>query len=226
MSRPWEDERARSWLDRSGLTELLIQTLPRFFFKQSANLQWMGHDPALYVLQNDRLDYLKSVIFFYRVTVLFIDFIDDRTVPRILQTLIIDVISSYNKPPLIEHHFRKCRRRAGGRPRRAAQGVRVRAAPQVQQERGGEGLAVPEPHVRHGDLHAPLPAGERGPDPEPGRGGLVLHPGLHHVRPHAVGPSPHRQVPADDEERHPVRLQALALLEQDGGGRPFLRHST
>jgi hypothetical protein len=79
MTRSWEDKRARSWLGRSGLTELLIQTLPRFFFMQSANLQWMGHDPALYliVLQNDRLDYLKSVIFFYRVTVLlFIDFIE------------------------------------------------------------------------------------------------------------------------------------------------------
>jgi hypothetical protein len=51
--------RRSTWRDRSGLN--YIDT--HFSLMQSA----MGHDLVLYMLQNGRHDYLKNVIFFYRL---------------------------------------------------------------------------------------------------------------------------------------------------------------
>uniref|UniRef100_A0A804QW90 Uncharacterized protein n=1 Tax=Zea mays TaxID=4577 RepID=A0A804QW90_MAIZE len=112
--------------------------------------------------------------------------------------------------------------RAGRRPRGEAEGVRVRDAAQVQQDAGGQGQPVPSAHVRGGDLHAPVPAVERGADAGPGGGRLVLHARVHDVRPDAAGVPAAVPGAADDAERHPVRGGDVAVLEPDGRRRPLL----
>ena len=112
--------------------------------------------------------------------------------------------------------------RAGRRPRGEAEGVRVRDAAQVQQDAAGQGQPVPAPHVRGGDLHAPVPAVERGADAGPGGGRLVLHARVHHLRPHAAGLPAAVPGAADHAQRHPLRGHHVALLEPHRRRRPLL----
>ncbi|KAL5672893.1 hypothetical protein ACJX0J_017199, partial [Zea mays] len=115
--------------------------------------------------------------------------------------------------------------RAGRRPRGEAEGVRVRDAAQVQQDAAGQGQPVPAPHVRGGDLHAPVPAVERGADAGPGGGRLVLHARVHHLRPHAAGLPAAVPGAADHAQRHPLRGHHVALLEPHRRRRPLLPHA-
>ena len=114
--------------------------------------------------------------------------------------------------------------RAGRRPRGEAEGVRVRDAAQVQQDAAGQGQPLPAPHVRRGDLHAPVPAVERGADAGPRGGRLVLHARVHDLRPDAAGLPAAVPRAADHAERDPVRGDDVAVLEPDGRRGPLLPH--
>ena len=107
-----------------------------------------------------------------------------------------------------------------------AQGICLWVASQVQQEYTGKRFAMPQPHVCYRDIHASLPVDKRGPDSKSGRSWLVLYSSIHNVRPYTMGSSLDYEVSTNDEKCDSVYFKALALLEQDGGSRPFLCHAT